>query len=117
MLSKCETEVWGGWAQVERKDGEMAQVMKRMARKVRQAWQQHEQQMQRRDRQRQDGQTQPEPEPEPTSEPAADTGTAPQPPELPEWLEPRDGESFLQLDPLRHCGLEPDASWRQVRRF
>ena len=106
---------------MERKDGEMAQVMKRMARKVRQAWQQHEQQMQRRDRQRQEGQTQPEPEPEPepepTSEPAADTGTAPQPPELPEWLEPRDGESFLQLDPLRHCGLEPDASWRQVRRF
>jgi hypothetical protein len=77
--------------QVERKEQEMRQVLKRMARKVRQAWQQQQQRSR------------------PPMHPSS-------PPLLPAWLEPRDGELFLTMAPLRHCGTEADAAWRHGYR-
>jgi hypothetical protein len=72
------------------------QVLKRMARKVRQAWQQDSAAAARRLQQ----QGQPE-QPEVA---------------LPAWLEPRDGELFVEMQPLRHCGASDDAAWRRGYR-
>lgn len=100
-----------GVYRVDRKQHEMTQVLKRMARKVRQSWQTHEKSLARQRAKRAAlaqaaaaGITPGGAEPEP--EPIAETV------ELPLWLEPRDGHMFLEMQPLRHCGTEADASWR-----
>ena len=99
--------------QVERKQREMTQVLKRMARKVRQAWQQEF----RNQRQTSDLMAL-------APKPPSDTSgiiyevekEVPSRHPLPAWLEPRDGELFVTMQPLRHCGAAADAVWRSGYR-
>lgn len=100
--------------QVARKQLEMTQVLKRMARKVRQAWQQDTARELRKQRQAT------APATELRSDTATKTAEAEEPlPDrlaLPVWLEPRDGELFVKMQPLQHCGAGADAVWRRGYR-
>ena len=99
--------------QVARKQREMTQVLKRMARKVRQAWQQDSARQLRNQRQASGAMAL---APEPSSDPNEIICEAKEAPvgrcTLPAWLEPRDGELFVAMQPLRHCGAGHDATWR-----
>lgn len=106
--------------QVARKQHEMTRVLKRMARKVRHAWQTHEKSLLRKQRAVRTAQAEAATTDVGMAVPATYSGAEPEPaPKLspaklymPLWVQPRDGELFLQMQPLRHCGMEANAMWR-----